>query len=198
MRSRYLTVFTAAIIFFSCHGQSGSKPTIVFNKDFHWKIEIPPGFESVPAEEWMKLQNRGTAAIEKTYEGKVENNAKTIFVFKSDQFNYFESNWQPFDSTTDGNYLESFGSVNKIVYTTFETQMPMAKLDSASSQETIDGKLFQVFRTTITIPGKIVLESRMYSRLFGKREFTVNIMTVDKEKQRMLLNAWKNSTFSAK
>jgi hypothetical protein len=177
------------------NGTGQVKSREIVNKDFNWRIEIPEGFESVSAEEWTKMQNRGADAIEKTHDVKVENNAKTIFVFKSDQFHYFESNYQPFDSKTDGNYLENVKDVNQLLYSTFEAQMPGARLDSVSSQETIDGKVFQVFKILVSIPDKITIELLMYNRLFGNREFTVNIMTVNKEKQRVLLNAWRNSKF---
>lgn len=198
MKPFYLAVLITATFLYSCRAQSTPGPKVIFNEQFNWRIQIPEGFETVPAEQWMKMQNKGAGAVEKTYDVTVENRAKTIFAFRSDQFNYFESNYQPFDTAADGNYLESFRQVNNMLYGTFEAQMPQAKLDSASSQETIDGKLFQVYKITITIPGKIVIEFWMYSRLFGKREFTVNIMTVDKEKQRILLNAWRNSKFGAK
>ena len=75
--------------------------------------------------------------------------------------------------------------------------MPNVKLDSSSSQETINGKVFQRFKVTIIFPNKMVMDFLMYSRLFASREFTVNIMTVDKDKQRVLLNAWRNSKFGA-
>ncbi len=195
MRTLLLTLLVSSIFLQNSKGQTTTTSKEFFNKEFGWKIEIPQGFEAVTAEEWMRLQNRGADAIEKTYDAEVENRAKTIFVFKSDQFNYFESNYQPFDTATDGNYLESFKDVNNILYGTFEAQIPNAKLDSSSSQEIIDGKLFQTFRVTITIPGKIVMEFLMYSSLFNNKEFTVNIMTVDKEKQRILLNAWRSSKF---
>ena len=193
-----LSLLLFSSVFQGCHGQVKPAPIEIFNEEFNWRIQIPQGFESVSAEQWMKMQNRGAEAIEKTYDTEVENHSKTIFVFKSDQFNYFESNYQPFDTAADGNYLENFRNVNDVLYGTFEAQMPNAKLDSASSQETIDGKLFQTFKTTIVIPGKITMEYLMYSRLFGKKEFTVNIMTVDKEKQNVLLKAWRNSKFDAK
>ena len=198
MRTIFLTLLVSLTFFQGCTGQAKSKPKEIVNKDFQWKIEIPEGFESVSAEEWKKIQNRGADAIEKTYDAKVENKAKTIFVFRSDQLNYFESNYQPFDPATDGDYLESFRNVNGVLYGTFEAQMPNAKLDSVSSQETIDGKVFQKFHITIELPNKVLLELFMYSRLFANKEFTVNIMTVDKEKQKILLNAWRNSTFGAK
>jgi hypothetical protein len=196
MRTIFSILLILSILFQGCKGQAKTAPKEIFNKEFNWRMEIPQGFESVDAAQWMKMQNRGADAIEKTYNAKVENNAKTIFVFRSDQFNYFESNYQPFDTASDGNYLESFRAVNNLLFGTFEAQIPNAKLDSASSQEFIDGKLFQTFRVTITIPNKIRMEYLMYSRLFGTKEFTVNIMTVDKEKQKVLLNAWRNSKFA--
>ena len=193
-----LTLLTTLILFQSCNSQKKSAPKEIYNMEFNWKIEIPAGFESVPAEQWMKMQARGGSAIEKTYDAKIENKSITIFVFRSGQLNYFESNYQPFDSTTDGSYLESFRNVNDVLYGTFEAQMPKAKLDSASSQETIDGKLFHTFKVRITIPDKLVMDFWMFSRLFGNKEFTVNIMTVDAEKQKLLLNAWRKSKFEDK
>jgi hypothetical protein len=198
MRTLFLTLLILLVLLQSCKGQVRTTAKEIFNKEFNWRIKIPEGFDTVSSEQWMKMQNRGADAIEKTYDAKVENQAKTIFVFKSDQFNYFESNYQPFNPATDGNYLESFRNVNNLLYGTFEAQIPNAKLDSASSQEVICGKLFQTFRVTITIPNKITMECLMYSRLFANREFTVNIMTVDKEKQKLLVSAWRNSKFTAK
>jgi len=166
-----------------------------YNQQFNWKITIPTGFDSVPPAVWEMMQNRGANAIEKTYDAKVENRAQTIFAFRTDMFNYFAANYQPFDTATDGNYEETFKAVNDVLYGTFEAQLPGAKLDSASSVETIGGLQFHTFKTIITIPGKVVIEMLMYSRLFGKYEFTVNIMTTDKEKQQALLKAWRGSTF---
>jgi len=191
-------IFASAIVLLSlgCKGQTQNENKIN-NKDFDWTITIPKNFDNVTAEQWTKMQNKGIEAIEKTYDTIVENNAKTIFVFKSDQFNYFESNYQPYD-TSDGDYLEIFKEVNGILYGTFEAQMPNAKLDSISSTEKISGLTFQVFKVTITFPNKMIMDFLMYSRLFGEKEFTVNIMTVDKEKQKLLLEAWRNSKFGGK
>lgn len=179
----------------SCNGQTKNEKKTVHNKDFKWTITIPAGFDTVSAEKWAKMQNRGTDAIEKTYDGKVENNAKAIFVFQNDQFNYFESNYQPFDTVKDGNYLESFREVNNVLYGTFEAQMNGAKLDSVSSTQTINGLVFQTFKVVITFPNKMVMNLQMFSRLFDKKEFTVNIMTVDKLKEKELLECWLSSKF---
>jgi hypothetical protein len=195
MRMYFLILMMPAALFQACKGQVKTPPREIVNKEFNWTIEIPAGFDSVSAERWKQMQNKGAQAIEETYDTKVENLAKTIFVFRSDQYNYFESNYQPFDTTADGDYMENFRNVNDLLYGTFEAQMPGAPLDSASSQETIDGKLFQTFKVTIGMPNKMVMELLMYSRLFGDKEFTVNITTVDKEKQGVMLEAWRNSKF---
>ena len=140
---KYLIVcFT--IIIQSCNGQNTSKQEI-YNKDFKWTITIPENFQNVSKEEWSKMQNKGEEAIENTYGEEIINQSKTIFVFKSDQFNYFESNYQPFDVAIDGDYLESCKNVNNIIFETFKTQMPGIKIDSTSSVEKIDNLNFQIF-----------------------------------------------------
>jgi len=183
------------IIFQSCNGQTTPKKEI-YNKDFNWTITIPENFENVSAEEWAKMQNKGADAIEKTYNEEVVNQAKTIFVFKSDQLNYFESNYQPFDTAIDGDYLESCKNVNNMLYETFITQMPDIKIDSTSSIEKIDNLEFQTFKMKIEYPNKMTMNVLMFSRLFDKKEFTVNIMYVDKKKGEQMLDSWKKSKFT--
>jgi hypothetical protein len=195
MRRSILAFVMAFIIFQSCNGPVKSSSKEIINNEFKWKIQIPEGFESVTADQWAKLQNRGQEAIEKTYDTKIQNQAKTIFVFRADQLNYFESNSQPFDSAIDGDYLQTYNDVNRMLYGTFEAQMPAAKLDSASSIESIDGKEFRSYRVTINVPDKLLMELLTYSRLFGNKEFTVNIMTADKKKQKILVDAWRSSKF---
>ena len=36
----------------------------------------------------------------------------------------------------------------------------------------------------------------MYSRLFDKKEFSVNIIFIDEKKGQLMLESWRNSTFS--
>ena len=179
----------------SCNGQTTPKKEI-YNQDFNWTITIPENFQNVSAEEWAKLQNKGAEAIEKTYEEEVINQSKTIFVFKSDQFNYFESNYQPFDISIDGDYLESCKNVNDILYETFKAQMPNIKIDTTKTVEKIDDLEFQTFKMKIEYPNKMVFNVFMYSRLFDKKEFTVNIMYVDNKKGQLMLEAWKKSKFT--
>jgi len=184
-----------SILIQSCNGQATPKKEI-YNKDFNWTITIPENFENVSTEQWAKMQNKGAEAIEKTYDEKITNRAKTIFVFKSDEMNYFESNYQPFDTIIDGNYVESCKNVNNILYETFKTQMPDIKIDTTTTLEKIDNLEFQTLKMKVEYPNKMVLNLLMYSRLFDKREFTVNIMYVDNLKGIQMLDSWKKSKFN--
>ncbi|WP_316839313.1 hypothetical protein [Pedobacter gandavensis] len=194
MRIINYILICSALISQSCNGQIAPKKEI-FNKEFNWKITIPEGFENVNAVEWAKMQNKGKEAIEKTYGGEVENKTKVIFAFRADKFNYFESNWQPYDVSKDGDYLESCKKINQILFDTFKNQMPGAKLDSLSSEQTIDGLKFNKFKMVINFPNNMVMDFIMFNRLFDKKEFTVSIIGIDKKKTELLLEAWKNSKF---
>ena len=194
-RVNYFIVLT--ILFQSCLGQTNPKKEI-YNKDFNWTITIPENFDTVSAVQWVKMQNKGVDAIEKTYDGKVDNRTKTIFVFKSDQLNYFESNYQPFDTATDGNYFESCKNVNEMLYQTFITQMKGIKIDTVTLTKKIDNLEFQTLKMKVTYPNNMILNVLMFSRLFDKKEFSVNIMYVDKNKGELMLNSWKNSKFGHK
>ncbi len=188
-------LFGLIIIFQSCNGQKKEKQEIR-NKDFNWTITIPENFENVSSADWAKMQNKGADAIEKTYEGDVVNQSKTIFVFKSDQLNYFESNYQPFDTTVDGDYLASCKAVDEVLYGTFKAQMPGVKIDTTRTVEKIDNLEFQTLKMKIEYPNKMILNLFMFSRLFDKREFTVNIMYVDKIKGQKMLDSWRGSKFN--
>jgi hypothetical protein len=190
---KYILIFFVIAIQ-SCNSQK-SEDNKVYNKDFNWTISIPENFKKVNAEEWLKLQNKGLDALEKTTGEEVVNQTKTIFVFKSDQLHYLEANYQPFDVAQDGNYLESCKKVNDVLIETLKNQIPDAKIERITSSEKIDGLVFQTFTVKVEFPNKMVMTMCMYSRLFGKKEFAVNITYVDKLKGEKMLKCWRNSTF---
>jgi len=190
-RIAFVLLFQVSI----CYGQTASDAQVFHSNDFNWTISIPKGFEKVPDTVWAKIQNKGATAIENTHDMKVVNRAKTIFVFRSDQFHYFEANYQPYDPSKDGDYQKLFKDVNDILYETIKGSMPKAELDTSYSREVVGNKDFNVFILSARITPQVTLHILMYSRVFGRKEFTVNIMYVDAEKGKSLLDAWRGSTF---
>lgn len=196
MKKFFIYTFIIIISIFqnSCNGQNNTAKE-VYNQDFKWKITVPTGFEEVSAKDWEKQQQKGADAIENTSGEEVINQAKIIFVFKNGQFNYFESNYQPFDESFNGNYIESFDAVNDIIYETFISQMPGTKVEKQRGTELIDNLEFQFCKMKIIYPNNMIFYMEMYSRLFDKREFSVNIMYMEKEKGEAMKQSLLNSKF---
>jgi hypothetical protein len=194
MKNSHFVIFGLALMVYGCNGQASSRKPI-YNEDFKWSIIIPENFENVSAEQLARLEKKGADAIGKTYDAKIDNQTKTIFAFRSDKLNYFESNYQDFDPAIDGDYVESCKNVNIVLYETFKAQMPGIEIDTISTNKTIDDLDFRSFHMRVVYPNKMVLHFMMFSRLFDKKEFTVNIMYVDKEKGDQMLEAWSSSTF---
>lgn len=193
---RHLFVLIMLILSLSaCKGEEKTDSSVIYNKEFKWTITIPAGFKTVSADKLDKMQQRGMAEMEQSHNVKLENHAKNIFIFQNDQFNYFESNYQPFDSLTDGDFLESFKMLTGMLYETFQAKVGENNLDSVYSIQTVSGLEFQSIKIAITLSDKVKLNWYLYSRLFGKKQFTVNIMTMDPQKEKELLKVWTNSKF---
>ncbi|PKH52606.1 hypothetical protein CXF68_18705 [Tenacibaculum sp. Bg11-29] len=183
------------LLFLSCNSLAESDLETLKIEDFNWTVNIPENFKPINKEEWNKTLTKGINAIENTFEQEVENQAVTIFTYKNGQFNNFEANWQPFDFKIDGDYLETYSGVNKMIYQTIETQMPDAKLDSVSSTQKVNGLKFQRFDISIDLPNGIKMRTIGFSRLFNKKEFTMNITSVDEKIEQKMLDAFLNSKF---
>ncbi len=194
MKRIFYGLFCSVILLQGCWVHADKKE--LYNEDFRWTITIPEKFENVDPETWEKMQDRGIDAVERTYGEELINQANTIFVFKSGQLNYMEANYQPFDPETDGDYSESCKMVNEMLYETFKAQMPDARVDTLTTIEKIDGLDFHVLKTKITYPNKMILNALMFSRLFDKKEFSINLIYVNEEKGEQMLDAWKNSKFA--
>lgn len=177
-------------------GQSKPAGTKLHKPEFNLTIHIPDGFERVSTEEWAKFQNKGKAAIENTTGAEIENRSKTLFVFRNGNFNYLESNYQPFNVSTDGDYAASCKATSQLLYKTFESQIPNVQLDSATTTQVIDQLSFRRFDINMTLPNGMVLRSSLYNRLFGNRDFTVSIMYVDEKQGQLMHNAWQGATFN--
>lgn len=178
----------------TAYAQVMPEGTDYYVEDFKWYITIPDQFAVVEPLEWDRLKNDSEAAVEKTTGEKVVNLAKTVLAFKSSDYNYFESNWQPFD-TLRGDYRLSCQAVNQALYETFRTQAPEAKIDTSSTTQMISGLQFQKFVVDMELPNGYALRAYMFSRLFGDREFSVNLFYLDGKQGNLMMNAWLNSTF---
>lgn len=178
-----------------CNNQEKTNPKTLNFGEFNWTVTIPENFNPIKESEWNRTKQKGEDAIEKTIGEDISNKAVTLFAYKNGQFNNIEANWQPFDVEIDGEYLETYSEVNKLLYQTFETQMPDAKLDSISSTQKISGLEFLRFDITIDFPNGMKMKSIGFSRLFDKKEFTMSVTSVDEKNGKIMFDALLNSKF---
>lgn len=191
-RLKTIVLILLFIGFQNCGNQTNSE--VVTVEDFNWTVTIPENFIPIDEKEWDKTIKRGKDAVEKTV-GEIDNQAITIFTYKNEQFNNFEANWQPFDLEIDGDYSESIALVNNIVYETFETQIPKAKLDSVSRIQKISGLEFHRFDIAIDFPNGMKMKTIGFSRLFNQKDFTMNISYIDEKIGKEMLEAFLKSKF---
>ena len=179
----------------SCKSQTRTESETLTIEEFHWTVTIPENFEPINPEEWNKQLNKGKTAMENAIELEIENNAVTIFTYRNEQFSNFEANWQPFDTEVDGDYLETSSAVNEMLYQTLVSQMPDAKLDTVSSIQKVSGLEFRRFDIVMDLPNGLKMKTKRFSRLFDKKEFTVNITSGNQKVGQKMLDAFLTSTF---
>lgn len=191
-----LYLLTGLLILQGCKRQNAGQE--FYSQEFDWKIIIPAGFEKMEDKEAEELQRKGLDAIEKTYQTEIESRTRKIAVFKSGKFNFVEANYQSFDPETDGSHEEANKLTKEVLYQTYSTQMEGTAVDTLSSRETISGKEFDKFTLDAKFPNDLTLHTIMYTRLFGKWEFTFLIVYMDEEKGQEMIAAWKSSVFAGK
>ncbi|AEV96452.1 hypothetical protein A4D02_20025 [Niastella koreensis] len=177
-----------------CTAQTNPKKEF-YSAAFNWSITLPDNFVSIDSAEMARLESKGAAVMDKANNTKVENHATLLFSVKTDLMNHIDCSYQPFNPAVDGDYLETKQAINNMLYKTITTQLQGVKVDTTTRIEKISNLEFNTFVTTVTYPNKMVLHSLMYYRLFGKREFSLNIVYKEEEKGQQMLNAWKGSKF---
>ena len=183
----FVALLTLVVV--NCAAQSESSRD-TFVTEFNWTIKIPAGFEALAKSDVEKMKNRGMDALEKTVGAEITDYSTLIFSFRSNIFDYFEANYQHFDTKVDGNYEETSRLLGDVIYETFRTQMPDAKIDTARSVEMIDNLEFLKFHMKIVLSPKATLNMLMYDKLFENKFLTLNIMYIDEEKGEQLISAW--------
>lgn len=190
MKKYFYTLLVFSFFHFNSFGQK--KISI---SQFNWTIEIPNNYTEVDPETWGNQQKKGEELIENTFGEELTNETVTLFVYKNEELNSIESNYQPFDEAIDGNYIEVFDDVNALLYETMITQLPDIEIETKRGAKMIDNLLFQSFEMKITYPNKMIVYFLMFSMLFEKEELTINIIYVDEKQGELMKNALFNSKF---
>jgi len=169
---------------------------IYFFKEIGWTITLPSDFKALDSIENAKKNERGLKAIEESNEIKADiTELKTLIAASKDTYNYFNSTITPFDPKVDGPYDSTNKIVKDMVYKTFLDNMPNAKIDSVTTEETIDGLFFDKFHVTITIKENFILNMFLLSKYYKGYDFGISYLYLDVKTKEQIETMLKNSKF---
>jgi hypothetical protein len=192
---RYIIV----MLLFSVLANAQTKGGEFYSEDFNWSIVLPEGFKRLTDDELKGLENDGVDVIEKAYDTNLDGALipnKTLFGIESGPNDFLEANMQAFDTAADGDYEESVKAVWEIIYQTFKSELPSdTKIIKKHSTEKISNLKFYKSTMVIKFSNGIIMNSIMYSRLFGNKDFTLNILYTDSKTGDVFMKAWKSSVF---
>lgn len=196
MRLYILVMVSLLLLSCTSRNTNGSDTATSFFPLFQWSIKLPADFETVPEAEWDTNKNRGKEAVEKTFNEPVPDFSQQVFVVRKGNYNVMEANYQPYDEEVDGYYPTTVKSVNEILFTTLQTQMPGTQIDSSSGRETIGGLEFYAFYFSVHYPSGQRLQTALFSRLFGKKELGISLSFLDPEAGKAMYDALATSRFA--
>lgn len=195
---KLFSVLLTIVLAHLCNAQISLKKEI-YSKIFDWTITIPEDFEVVDSTETRKMYSRGKKIIENTQNIKIQNKPKTVFIFKSDQWNYFTAQYQFFDVKVDKSSVKnSFESLKKTAYHSFKDKYTKISIDTISSIQIVDELQFQKFEMKIYLPNDKILVWLMFNRLFDNKLLSLNIIYLNEQKGKQMLETWRNSKFGNK
>lgn len=191
-----LLLLVLLIFRLSANAQTGGET--FYSKEFNWTIELPAGFEKVSDAEWDRKKEVGLNAVEETLDADLNDILipnKTLFVVKKGVSDLMEVNLQAFDPANDGDYEESVKTVWGVIAQTFKAKMRDAVVTHEIGSEVISNLKFLKSTIIITLKNNMKIYSISYNRLFGKKDFTMNIMYMNGKNGKLLMDAWKSSVF---
>jgi outer membrane lipoprotein-sorting protein len=168
------------------------------SKKIGWTMEIPEGWTIITRDQAEKNDEKGRKIIEESSGIEISTDSLlNLISFQKNPFNIFAATAEPYKESYPGEYLETNKAICALLYDTYLDQG--IKTDTVSGKETINGREFLTFSTTVySKKGKVIMEQIMYSRLINGYDFCVNLNYNNEKDKQILMKTWKNSVFRGK
>jgi len=204
---RITSFLLAAVLLFSCKqkdkhldpnkqvDEGAVKGETYMSQDMGWTIVIPKGWTVVSRDQTQANEKKGADAIRKSSHTEIDmSGLKHLISFQKDKFNSLMSTSEPFPNDSPGAFEDNCVTVNKMIYDAYASQG--IRSDTSSSVELIHGHRFHVFHATLYgRDGKVILKQLLYSKLINKKAFSVTINYNNDEDEKVMMDAFTNSTF---
>lgn len=93
--------------------------------------------------------------------------------------NSFSAAITPFDPKKDGPYSAVRRRVNEVLYKTFVEKIPDGKIDSSTTNITIDGLAFNKFQVVGTLKGKTLFHMVLLAKDYKGYDFGISYLYMD-------------------
>jgi hypothetical protein len=167
--------------------ESGKK---YFFEEMGWSVTLPADFVPTAPDKEVEIHKQGEKMIERSNNVVLDKRTYKTLVSAFKGKNYFNSTIQSFNPAQYGNYDSVKSVAKKLVYKTFISKVPSAKIDSLSSIQLIDSISFDKFQMKITIGENSVMYMLLLSKLYRGYDFTITYLYLDdktKEQIEMML-----------
>ncbi len=162
-----------------------------------WTTELPKNWGEMTTADADNMTSSGLDDIEKTTGVTINaESLKQLVNLKKNQYNYFLSSIEPYDSAAYSNYAEHFNQICDLIETAFKGKSIQYEMSRSTAM--IDGLEFYKMQTTIFNADKkdIVMNRQLLTRVINNLDFGMTLMYNNKEDKNELEEILKKSKFS--
>ena len=190
----FLLVFFLCIA--ACSSRAQEQDVKYSFKEIGWNISIPAKFHMLSRDSFLQIEQKGRAAIKDATGVSSGTDHRKLFVVREGPADYMDATIVAFDTAKDGDWHETNAMVRDMLVETFRKQIPQAKIDTASSVFTKDGRQFSQFYIKLALPNGMQMHLYMFSALINGYDFGCTMLFINEEKGRAFYEAWEKSRFT--
>ena len=192
-----LFIYILPFLFLNCNAQTTYK-AYKFSS-IGWTVSVPSDLEIIDSLTLKQWNSNGDKLAQKASGTEAEIEApNTLISLQKGLGNDFISNTTPFDTTKDGNWKDHFQFSKELLYKMFQTatqNIDNVQIDTSSSFELIDNKLFNKFNVKIVVPNRKDINMDVFGILRNGYDFGITIVSQDESIRQRFLGILKTSKF---
>jgi hypothetical protein len=175
-----------------------SKPTNKYQAaQIGWTTELPQNWGEMTNADADKMTSSGLKDIKESTGVTVNaQSLRQLVNLKKNQYNYFMSSIEPYDSNAYSSYAEHFNQICDLIESAFKGKS--IQYEMARATTLIDGLEFHKMETTIFSADKkeVVMNQQLLTRVINNLDFGMTLMYNNNDDKNDLEEIVKKSKFS--
>ncbi len=162
-----------------------------------WTTELPQNWGEMTNADADKMTSSGLNDIKESTGVTVNaQSLRQLVNLKKDQYNYFMSSIEPYDSNAYSSYAEHFNQICDLIESAFKSKS--IQYEMARATTLIDGLEFHKMETTIFSSDKkeVIMNQQLLTRVINNLDFGMTLMYNNHDDKNDLEGIVKKSKFS--